>query len=127
MSFIKNLKRFDVYREIPADLTGELSQVIAFLSINLFFVEPTVAGASLSIFAIVSIVVLFLSEFVSFLSMETVNTMFVDPESEGQQSSLPINMDISMLALPCSSRLNHIENQLYFESFFYSFICRCVR
>eukprot|EP00474_Spongospora_subterranea_P001139 CRZ01597.1 hypothetical protein [Spongospora subterranea] len=85
MSFIRGLKRFDVYREVPSDLT-----------------EPTVAGASISIFAFVIIGILFLSEFFSFLSTETVNTMFVDPSPDGHQMTLAVNMDISMLALPCS-------------------------
>ncbi|XXQ31370.1 Endoplasmic reticulum vesicle transporter C-terminal domain-containing protein [Plasmodiophora brassicae] len=84
-TFMSRLKRFDVYREVPSDLT-----------------EPTAAGGALSVVALATMALLFLSELASFLTTETTNTMFVDPSTDGPDSRITINMDITMHALPCS-------------------------
>lgn len=86
-TFMSRLKRFDVYREVPSDLT-----------------EPTAAGGALSVVALATMALLFLSELASFLTTETTNTMFVDPSTDGPDSRITINMDITMHALPCSSQ-----------------------
>lgn len=72
-SLLNHLKRLDVYRSIPSDLT-----------------EQTVAGASVSLLSAALISILFLSEFLAYLRVETVHDMFVDqlPQQTAQRAVL---------------------------------------
>src|SRR5689334_14677735 len=67
------LKRWDIYRDVPKDLT-----------------EQTITGAIVSVLCAVLVLFLFLSEFVAFLSVEVVSEMYVDAVSRAtrQASSL---------------------------------------
>lgn len=84
---MSQLKSFDVYREIPSDLT-----------------EPTVAGATASVTAIILMSLLFVSELSTFLSTETATSMYVDPETDAYEttSRMTINLDIVLPSMPCS-------------------------
>ena len=57
---LAKLRHFDVYRKLPLDLT-----------------QPTTPGAILSIISITAIVILFTSELVSFLQVQTQSTMYI--------------------------------------------------
>jgi hypothetical protein len=65
MSIFAQLKKFDIYRDVPRDLT-----------------EQTVTGAVVSLFCAVLVCYLFFSEFLAFLTVETVSEMYVDPDSQ---------------------------------------------
>lgn len=60
-SFLSSLKRLDIYRSVPKDLT-----------------EPTMAGASISIISGLIIAVLFISELATYLTVTTRHEMFID-------------------------------------------------
>jgi Endoplasmic reticulum vesicle transporter/Endoplasmic Reticulum-Golgi Intermediate Compartment (ERGIC) len=76
------LKRFDVYRKLPQDLT-----------------EPTVSGAMVSIVACSFMILLFLSELNAYLTVSTSTEMFVDINRGGEK--LIINMDLLFPRYPC--------------------------
>lgn len=55
------LKNFDMYRKLPSDLT-----------------EPTLSGAIVSLLSTIIMLVLFISEFNGYLTIEENSEMFVD-------------------------------------------------
>jgi hypothetical protein len=79
---MKGLKRFDLYRKVPRDLT-----------------EPTLSGAAVSCCTVSLAVYLFLSELFVFMQRRWDSEMFID-ESKTEEK-LQINLDITMPALPC--------------------------
>jgi hypothetical protein len=81
---VKNkLKKFDVYRKLPQDLT-----------------EPTISGALVSILACSFMMLLFLSELNTYLAISTSTEMFVDINRGGEK--LVINIDVIFPRYPCS-------------------------
>ena len=76
------LKRFDVYRKLPQDLT-----------------EPTISGAIVSIVACSFMMLLFLSELNAYLTVSTSTEMFVDINRGGEK--LVINIDVIFPRYPC--------------------------
>lgn len=76
------LKKFDVYRKLPQDLT-----------------EPTISGAMVSIVACSFMLVLFLSELNTYLTVSTSTEMFVDINRGGEK--LLINIDVVFSRYPC--------------------------
>jgi len=87
MSFLNKLKTFDVYRDIPKDLT-----------------EQTFTGAFVSIGCLVIVIFLFTAEFISFLTPEVQTKMFVDKTLEmgNEHSTIRININITVPAVPCA-------------------------
>eukprot|EP00929_Paragymnodinium_shiwhaense_P057577 TRINITY_DN28825_c0_g1_i1.p1 TRINITY_DN28825_c0_g1~~TRINITY_DN28825_c0_g1_i1.p1 ORF type:complete len:365 (-),score=53.90 TRINITY_DN28825_c0_g1_i1:67-1161(-) len=79
---MKALKRFDLYRKVPRDLT-----------------EPTLSGGVVSFGTIAVALYLFLSEFMIFLQHRWDSEMFID-ESKTEEK-LQINLDVTLPALPC--------------------------
>ena len=97
----QRLKSFDVYRDIPKDLT-----------------EQTTSGAVVSLAAAVFIGYLFLAELFAFLSPSVTHAMFVDhpflphlytssalsaASTMDSYDLLTIHLNITLLALPCAS------------------------
>ena len=76
------LKKFDVYRKLPQDLT-----------------EPTISGAMVSIVACSFMLLLFLSELNTYLTVSTSTEMFVDINRGGEK--LVINIDVVFPKYPC--------------------------
>lgn len=76
------LKRFDVYRKLPHDLT-----------------EPTLSGAFVSIIACAFMTLLFLTELAEYLKVSTHTEMFVDINRGGEK--LIININLTFPKYPC--------------------------
>jgi len=85
--FISKLKKLDVYRDIPKDLT-----------------EQTLTGAAVSVVAALLMAYLFLSEFFAFLTPEISHEMFVDSavDARGTNHMLQINLNITVPKIPCA-------------------------
>lgn len=82
------LKRFDVYRDVPKDLT-----------------EQTLTGALVSLLCGAAVVFLFLSEFIAFVSVETVSEMFVDADVDHHNhATISIRMNFTVPRLPCAGQ-----------------------
>mmetsp|Transcript_20748 Transcript_20748/g.65454 ORF Transcript_20748/g.65454 Transcript_20748/m.65454 type:complete len:348 (+) Transcript_20748:96-1139(+) len=79
---MKAIKRFDLYRKVPRDLT-----------------EPTLSGAAVSCCTVTIAVYLFLTEFFVFAQRRWESEMFI-AESKTEEK-LQINMDITLPAMPC--------------------------
>mmetsp|Transcript_54389 Transcript_54389/g.157986 ORF Transcript_54389/g.157986 Transcript_54389/m.157986 type:complete len:347 (-) Transcript_54389:145-1185(-) len=79
---MRNLKRFDLYRKVPRDLT-----------------EPTLSGAVVSCCTVVLGLHLFLTELFVFLSRRWDSEMLID-ESRTEEK-LQINIDVTLPAMPC--------------------------
>ncbi|KAK9919161.1 hypothetical protein WJX75_009797 [Coccomyxa subellipsoidea] len=79
---LQKLRSVDFYRKIPNDLT-----------------EATLAGASISLIAAITIVVLLTAELSSFLAVETKEELVVDRSAHGDL--LRINFNISFPSLSC--------------------------
>lgn len=77
------LKKIDVYRKVPNDLT-----------------EPTFSGAVISVIALSCMVFLFITELVAYLQINLTSEMFVDINRGDEQ--LVINMDINLIRMPCA-------------------------
>ena len=78
---LARFKDFDFYRIIPRDLT-----------------ETTTHGSCLSICASVFMLVLFIAELWSFLSLRTITNVVIDPNTD---SLLRINFNITVMDMPC--------------------------
>ncbi|CAG9313644.1 unnamed protein product [Blepharisma stoltei] len=76
------IKKFDVYRKLPQDLT-----------------EPTLSGAFVSIIACAFMTLLFLTELAEYLKVSTNTEMFVDINRGGEK--LVININIAFPRYPC--------------------------
>ncbi|CAG0912935.1 unnamed protein product [Notodromas monacha] len=75
--------KFDIYRKVPKDLT-----------------QPTLTGAVISICCCLFMAVLFISEFMSFISPEIVSELFVDNPGSAEDR-IPVRINISLPRLPC--------------------------
>ncbi|KAJ8025946.1 Endoplasmic reticulum-Golgi intermediate compartment protein 1 [Holothuria leucospilota] len=78
-----DLRRLDVYRKIPKDLT-----------------QPTYAGAAVSVISALFISFLLLSEFYYFVKPEVVSELYVD--NPGEVERLNVRVNISLTRLQCS-------------------------
>jgi len=86
MNFLSKVKNFDIYRDIPKDLT-----------------EQTLTGAIVSIICYVCMVFLFLAEFISYLTPEVRHTMYVDNAFDAAgHGVVQINLNITTPACPCA-------------------------
>lgn len=86
MSLLASLRKFDIYRDVPKDLT-----------------EQTLTGAIVSVFCLVLVSYLFLSEFFAFLAVETVSEMYVDPDIDHHQhATVNIKMNFTVPRLACA-------------------------
>lgn len=79
---MRAVKRFDLYRKVPRDLT-----------------EPTLSGAAVSCCAICVGLYLFATEFFQFIQRRLESNMFID-ESKSEEK-LQINLDVTLPAMPC--------------------------
>lgn len=79
-----DIRRFDIYRKIPKDLT-----------------QPTNTGAAISLICIWFISTLLLVELYYFITPEVVNELFVDIPEAGQAERIPVHIDISIMNIGC--------------------------
>lgn len=79
---MKTVKRFDLYRKVPRDLT-----------------EPTLSGAAVSCCTVTFAIYLFFSEFAVFMKRSWESEMFID-ESRTEEK-LQININVTLPAMPC--------------------------
>mmetsp|Transcript_133461 Transcript_133461/g.232001 ORF Transcript_133461/g.232001 Transcript_133461/m.232001 type:complete len:347 (-) Transcript_133461:226-1266(-) len=79
---MKGLKKFDLYRKVPRDLT-----------------EPTLSGAAVSCCTVTLAVYLFISELAVFTKRNWESEMFID-ESKTEEK-LQINLNVTLPSLPC--------------------------
>lgn len=75
-------KSFDVYRKLPTDLS-----------------EPTISGGIVSLTFSLLMLILFVSEFRTFLTRKSVSEMLIDQNRGGEK--LMVNLDILLPNLPC--------------------------
>lgn len=80
---IFNVRRLDIYRKVPKDLT-----------------QPTVGGAVISICCVVFMTVLFVSELIDFITPEIINELFVDQASSGMDK-IDVRLNVSLPLLDC--------------------------
>ncbi|CAG0891053.1 unnamed protein product [Darwinula stevensoni] len=80
-----DVKRFDIYRKVPKDLT-----------------QPTLTGAVISIACCIFMTFLFLSEFMSFMSTEIVSDLFVDNPGHHEER-IPVRINVSLPHLNCKA------------------------
>lgn len=78
-----NVKRLDIYRKVPKDLT-----------------QPTVSGALISVCCVTFMTVLFISELIDFLTPEIINELFVDQASSGMDK-IDVRLNVSLPYLDC--------------------------
>lgn len=79
---MRALKRLDLYRKVPRDLT-----------------EPTLSGAAVSIGTIGLVVYLFVSEFTVFRQQRWESEMLIDESKT--EAKLQINLNITLPEMPC--------------------------
>lgn len=79
---MRSIKRFDLYRKVPRDLT-----------------EPTLSGAAVSCCTVTIALYLFLTEFFVFVQRKWESEMFI-AESKTEEK-LQINLDITLPSMPC--------------------------
>ena len=80
--FMRRLQKLDAYPKLKED-----------------YREKTISGAAISIIAGIFMLVLFMSEFSSYLQLDSVHELVVDTSRGG---SLLINMNISFRQMPCN-------------------------
>ncbi|XP_054723272.1 endoplasmic reticulum-Golgi intermediate compartment protein 1-like [Uloborus diversus] len=78
-----DVRRFDIYRKIPKDLT-----------------QPTLTGAVISVFCCCFIAILFLSEFLNFITVSVTSELFVD--NPGDNDKILVHLNITLPRLSCS-------------------------
>ncbi|XP_066975721.1 endoplasmic reticulum-Golgi intermediate compartment protein 1-like [Macrobrachium rosenbergii] len=78
-----DVRRFDIYRKVPKDLT-----------------QPTLTGAVISICCILFMLLLFTSELIHFLSGEIVSDLYVDNPGQSTER-IPVYIKISLPRLKC--------------------------
>ncbi|XP_033633515.1 endoplasmic reticulum-Golgi intermediate compartment protein 1-like [Asterias rubens] len=78
-----DIRRLDVYRKVPKDLT-----------------QPTLAGAAVSVCSILFIVFLLLSEFTTFIKPDVVSELYVD--NPGTIARLEVRLNITLPRLSCT-------------------------
>ncbi|XP_066572640.1 endoplasmic reticulum-Golgi intermediate compartment protein 1 [Amia ocellicauda] len=79
-----DVRRFDVYRKVPKDLT-----------------QPTYTGAFISICCCVFMLFLFLSELTGFIATEIVNELYVDDPDKDSGGKIDVSLNISLPNLNC--------------------------
>ena len=85
------LKKFDIYKKLPSDLT-----------------EPTLSGAIISIVAASIMLILFLSELHGYFRIDESSEMFIDNKTS-KSEKIQINIDLVFKAFPCD--VFSIDNQ----------------
>ncbi|XP_059372462.1 endoplasmic reticulum-Golgi intermediate compartment protein 1 [Carassius carassius] len=102
-----DVRRFDVYRKVPKDLT-----------------QPTYTGAFISICCCVFMLFLFLSELTGFIATEIVNELYVDDPDKDSGGKIDVSLNISLPNLHCDlvgldiqdemgrHEVGHIENSM---------------
>ncbi|GAB6023900.1 hypothetical protein CHUAL_008635 [Chamberlinius hualienensis] len=78
-----DIRRFDIYRKVPKDLT-----------------QPTLTGAFISVCCCLFIVFLFLAEFASFINPEMQSELFVNGNTNVDEK-IPVRLNISLPYLKC--------------------------
>uniref|UniRef100_A0A8C5UYG1 Endoplasmic reticulum-Golgi intermediate compartment protein n=1 Tax=Microcebus murinus TaxID=30608 RepID=A0A8C5UYG1_MICMU len=78
------LRRFDIYRKVPKDLT-----------------QPTYTGAIISVCCCLFILFLFLSELTGFITTEVVNELYVDDPDKDSGGKIDVSLNISLPNLHC--------------------------
>ncbi|CAF4198424.1 unnamed protein product [Adineta steineri] len=79
-----DIRRFDIYRKIPKDLT-----------------QPTNTGAAISLACISFISTLLLIELYYFITPEVASELFVDIPESGHADRIPVHIDITVLNIGC--------------------------
>lgn len=79
---MRAVKRFDLYRKVPRDLT-----------------EPTLSGAAVSCCTVTFVVYLFFSELAVFVRRNWESEMFIDESKT--EDKLQININVTLPSLPC--------------------------
>ena len=79
---VYDLRRFDIYRKVPKDLT-----------------QPTTTGAIISISSGVFIVFLLVSELLTFLRTDLVSELYVDDPTTGDR--IPVTIKLSLPDMEC--------------------------
>lgn len=79
-----DVRRLDIYRKVPKDLT-----------------QPTLTGAFVSVMCVVFIFSLFTSELLHFLSGELVSELYVDNPGVSSSDRIPVYVKISLPRLKC--------------------------
>ncbi|XP_042526010.1 endoplasmic reticulum-Golgi intermediate compartment protein 1 isoform X2 [Dipodomys spectabilis] len=79
-----DLRRFDIYRKVPKDLT-----------------QPTYTGAIISVCCCLFILFLFLSELTGFITTEVVNELYVDDPDKNSGGKIDVSLNISLPNLHC--------------------------
>ncbi len=75
-----------MYRDVPKDLS-----------------EQTLSGAIVSVLCGILVFFLFLSEFIAFLSVETVSEMYVDSDVDhSTHATISIRMNFTVPRMPCA-------------------------
>uniref|UniRef100_A0A914X8Y3 Endoplasmic reticulum-Golgi intermediate compartment protein 1 n=1 Tax=Plectus sambesii TaxID=2011161 RepID=A0A914X8Y3_9BILA len=77
-----DVKRFDIYRKVPKDLT-----------------QPTLTGACVSIGCVVFIVFMFTSELIHFLQVDIHSELFVD--DPGREGRVNVSISVSLPHMAC--------------------------
>lgn len=77
-----DLRRFDIYRKVPKDLT-----------------QPTTTGAIISISSGIFITFLLISELLTFLRTELVSELYVDDPTVGDR--IPVNIRLGLPGMDC--------------------------
>lgn len=77
-----DFRRLDIYRKVPKDLT-----------------QPTAAGAAISISCCFFIIMLLISEFVSFIHVDIVSELYVADPQEGDR--IPVHLEIKLPKMEC--------------------------
>lgn len=78
-----DVRRFDIYRKIPKDLT-----------------QPTLTGAVISVCCCCFIFILFISEFLHFINVNVTSELFVD--NPGDNDRILVHLNITLPRLRCS-------------------------
>ncbi|CAF0752848.1 unnamed protein product [Adineta ricciae] len=79
-----DIRRFDIYRKVPKDLT-----------------QPTNTGAAISLICISFISTLLLIELYDFITPDIVSELYVDIPESGVAERVPVNLDISIIDIGC--------------------------
>lgn len=83
MRVANQIRRLDLFRKVPTDLT-----------------QTTISGALFSICCVVFMSILFISELVDFLTPEIINELFVDQASSGL-NKIDVRLNVSLPRLEC--------------------------
>jgi len=90
-----DIRRFDIYRKVPKDLT-----------------QPTFTGAAISLICISFISTLFFIELYYYITPDVVSELYVDIQETGIVDRIPVNLDISVLEIGCQHLGIDIQDDL---------------